>query len=86
MIKFNSTNNLQLEAEGQGLRSFPCPWNPSSSEAGTFQVQMQPSNSMEMEPEPNFLQIGYVMSTTLLRSTQVTFFCLKFIREMWLIN
>lgn len=60
-VGMNSTMNaLQLEAEGQGLRPFPCPWNPSSNEANSFQLQMHASNPMEMEPEPNFLQIGYV--------------------------
>ncbi|KAK6142864.1 hypothetical protein DH2020_023212 [Rehmannia glutinosa] len=48
-----------LDTEGQGLRPFPCQWNPgSSSETSSYPVHIQPSNPMEIQPEP-FLQIGY---------------------------
>ncbi|KAK6162421.1 hypothetical protein DH2020_002262 [Rehmannia glutinosa] len=41
-----------LEAEGQGLKGHPCPWN------GGFPLQVPASNPMEIEPEP-VRQIGY---------------------------
>ncbi|KAK4415972.1 Agamous-like MADS-box protein MADS3 [Sesamum alatum] len=48
-----------LEAEGQGLRAIPCPWNPgSSSGTNSFPIHVQASNPMEIESEP-VLQIGY---------------------------
>ncbi|KAL2477774.1 Agamous-like MADS-box protein AGL6 [Forsythia ovata] len=46
------------DAEGQGLRGFPCQWNAGAS-AGTSTYMVQPaSNPMEFEPEP-VLQMGY---------------------------
>ncbi|XP_073271156.1 agamous-like MADS-box protein MADS3 [Primulina huaijiensis] len=48
-----------LEAEGQGLRTLPFPWN-TDAPVGTSNcfVQIPASNPMEIEQEP-FLQIGY---------------------------
>ncbi|KAL8541272.1 hypothetical protein ACS0TY_002494 [Phlomoides rotata] len=57
-ISLEMSSNLQLEAEGQGLRALPFAWNPNSTETSGFPVQIQASHPMEIEPEP-FLQIGY---------------------------
>ncbi|KAG8391729.1 hypothetical protein BUALT_Bualt01G0217400 [Buddleja alternifolia] len=46
-----------LEAEGQGFRGLPCPWNPGAS-AGTSNFAIAASNPMEIGPEP-VLEIGY---------------------------
>ncbi|KAL7158591.1 hypothetical protein ABFS83_02G154400 [Erythranthe nasuta] len=50
-----------LEAEGQGMRGLPCPWNSgeSAAAAGGFHLQLPPSNQVDnIEPQP-VLQMGY---------------------------
>ncbi|KAK4483432.1 hypothetical protein RD792_010619 [Penstemon davidsonii] len=55
----NKQLKIKLDAEGQGMRAFQCPWNSTSSAGNNnFPVQIQSSNPMEFEQEP-VLQIGY---------------------------
>ncbi|CAK9134485.1 unnamed protein product [Ilex paraguariensis] len=53
-----SLESSQFEAEGQGFRTLPCPWNNSSTGNSNFPMHPLQSNPMDCQPEP-VLQIGY---------------------------